>query len=257
MQKWVTQRALLCWARIAVSLALSVSVDALCHTDSQSYTTAGVSQARWLTAASSAGHGSECIAEQFAQVPMYSASGIDWRKPERLKVLAGIIIIIIYFIFYYIYLFILFLLLLPSARSLQAKNCKLGVVSNGTLHGTKITQLKTCFWMLVHFPSTAIMDSLWEKNCLQWFECNMGNSLAEFSDEFGWFRVLRSSCFYRDWNDMMCHSNVCCTSRFCLLLPCSLWLLRSLLSQQDEMRHMCRGWSRPMREAFHFSKGLK
>ena len=43
---------------------------------------------------------------------------------------------------------------------------------------------------------------------------------------------------------------VCCTSRFCLLLLCSLQFLHSLLSQQDEMRHMCRGWLRPMQEAF-------
>ena len=67
---------LLCWARIAVSLALSVSVDALCHTDSQSRATAGVSQASCLTAASSAGHGSEYIADQLAQASMYSASGV-------------------------------------------------------------------------------------------------------------------------------------------------------------------------------------
>ena len=49
---------------------------------------------------------------------------------------------------------------------------------------------------------------------------------------------------------------VCCTSRFCLLLPCSLRLLRSLLCQQDEIRHTCQERSRPMREAFHVSKGF-
>ena len=31
---------------------------------------------------------------------------------------------------------------------------------------------------------------------------------------------------------------VCCTARFCLLLPCLLPLLRYLLSQQDEMQHI-------------------
>ena len=70
-------QSLLCWARIAVSLALSVSVDALCHTDSRSRATVGVSQARCLTAASSAGYGSEYIADQLAQAPVYSASGVD------------------------------------------------------------------------------------------------------------------------------------------------------------------------------------
>ena len=69
-------QSLLYWARIAVSLDWSVSVDAICHADSQSRATAGVSQARCLIAASPVGHGSEYIVDQLAQAPMYSAPGV-------------------------------------------------------------------------------------------------------------------------------------------------------------------------------------
>ena len=158
------------------------------------------------------------------------------------------IIIIIIILFYFC--------LRPPARSLQAKNYKLAFVWNGTLRGTKITLLRTCFWMLVRFPSAVIWTAFEKKLCFQWFECNLGNSLAVFSDKFGRFRVPRSSCFHARLKRNDVSWQVCCTWRFCLLLPCSLRLLRSLLSQQDEMRHMCRERSRPMREAFDVSKGL-
>ena len=42
------------------------------------------------------------------------------------------------------------------------------------------------------------------KLCFQWFECNLENSLTEYRDEIGLFKVPGSSCFYRDWNEMMC-----------------------------------------------------
>ena len=54
------------------------------------------------------------------------------------------------------FIFIFFYFLRPPARSLQATNYKLGFVWNGTLPGTKITLMRTCFWMLVRFLSAAI-----------------------------------------------------------------------------------------------------
>ena len=54
------------------------------YTDSQSRATAGVSQARWLTVASSIGHGSKYIADQLAQAPMYSASGVG-QHDDRIR----------------------------------------------------------------------------------------------------------------------------------------------------------------------------
>ena len=66
---------------------------------------------------------------------------------ERLLLLLIIIIIIIIIIIVVVIVVITIIILFfrPPARSLQAKNCKLCVVWTGTLPGTKITLLRTCF----------------------------------------------------------------------------------------------------------------
>ena len=50
---------------------------------------------------------------------------------------------------------------------------------------------------------------------------------------------------------MMCRGKCAVVRDFFSLLPCSLRLLRYLLHRQDEMRHMHRERSRPMREGYH------
>ena len=66
---------------------------------------------------------------------------------------------------YIIIIIILFVMHSP-ARSLQAKNYKLGFLWNGALPGTKKYSAKNVLLNASSFPLCSDMDSLWKRNCV-------------------------------------------------------------------------------------------